>query len=266
MREDQLAFVKNDLEKVSPDRLIVISMHIPLLDKGDREAFRESDRRQLYGLLDKYPDVLVFSAHTHIQSHNFIGKEEGLNRERAIHEYNVGTTCGDWYSGVLNEKGVPVSTMRDGTPKGYAFLNIKGNQYTLDYKVAGRPADYQISVYNPKVVPYKGRWVTSGIYANFFMGSENDVVECRVDNGNWGKMTKIVDYDPAYYRYMQDWDYIEMVRPVRRPSNPEQCRHLWRTSIPTNLPAGEHQIEVRATDMCGRVFTAKSTYLIQELQ
>lgn len=265
LRKDQLKFVENDLKYISPSQLIVISMHIPLLDKENRDAFKESDRQQLYKLLNNYPNVLVLSAHTHIQYNNFIGKNEGLNREKPIHEYNVGTTCGDWYSGVLNEKGLPTSTMRDGTPQGYVVINIKDNQYTLDYKAAGKPDDYQISVYNPKVVPYKGRWVTSGIYANFFMGSDNDVVEYRVDEGSWNKMTRTDDYDPAYYRYMQDWDYSDDVKPVRRPSNAQICRHLWRVNIPTTLPVGEHRIEVRATDMFGRVFTQSSSYQIKEL-
>lgn len=266
LRTDQLAFIKNDLKYIDKEHLIIISMHIPLLDKDERDAFRENDRRQLYDLLKDYPNVLVLSAHTHIQYHNFIGKEDGLDRQKPIHEYNVGTTCGDWYSGLLNDKGIPVSTMRDGTPKGYAFLNVDGNQYTLDYKVAGHPSDYQISIYNPKVVPYKGRWITSGIYANVFMGSDDDTVEYRVDNGNWARMTKINDYDPAYYRYMQDWDYSNEVKPVRRPSNAQFCRHLWRANIPANLSVGEHRIEVRATDMFGRTYTQDSNYLIQELK
>lgn len=141
-------------------------------------------------------------------------------------------------------------------------MNVTGNRYTLDYRAVGHPNEYQISIYNPKVVPYKGRWITSGIYANFFMGSDKDLVEYRVDNGTWAKMAKISDYDPAYYRYMQDWDYAETVKPVRRPSNPQMSRHLWRASIPSTLPIGEHRIEVRATDMFGRVFTQSSTYQI----
>lgn len=264
-REDQLKFVENDLKQVDQDQLIVISLHIPLFDKDDRDAFRETDRRQLYSLLNKYPNVLVLSAHTHIQYNNFISKEDGLDRLKPIHEYNVGTTCGDWYSGTLNSDGVPVSMMRDGTPKGYAILNISGNQYTLDYKVAGNSDDYQISIYNPKVVPYKGRWVTSGIYANFFMGDDNSIVEYRVDEGKWNKMTKVEDYDPSYYRYMQDWDYADDVKPVRRPSNAQMSRHLWRANIPTTLPVGDHRIEVRATGTSGRVFTQSSSYQIKEL-
>ena len=47
-----------------------------------------------------------------------------------------------------------------------------------------KPKDYQISIYNPKVVPYNGRWGNAGIYANFFMGTDDSVVEFRIDDGN----------------------------------------------------------------------------------
>lgn len=263
LREDQFKFFENDLRHVSPDQLIVLCMHIPLLDKKNRKAFREPDRQRIYKLLEKYPNVLVLTAHTHIQYHNLIGAEEGLKRDKPIHEYNVGTTCGDWYSGELNEKGIPISTMRDGTPKGYAILNIQGNKYTLDYKVADRPDNYQLSIYNPKVVPYNGR-STYSIYVNFFMGSDSDTVEYRIDNGRWKKMTMIDDYDPAYYKYMQDWDFATEVKQLRRPSNAQKCRHLWFSKIPSKLPVGKHIIEVRATDMFGRTFTQTSSYEIKE--
>src|SRR3546814_5122981 len=64
-------------------------------------------------------------------------------QEKSHHEYNAGTTSGDWYSGEVNESGVPASTMRDGTPKGYAFLNITGNQYTIDYRSEEHTSELQ---------------------------------------------------------------------------------------------------------------------------
>jgi hypothetical protein len=42
--------------------------------------------------------------------------------------------------------------MRDGAPKGYAFINFKGNQYSLQYKVAGERNTYQMEVFAPEVV------------------------------------------------------------------------------------------------------------------
>jgi hypothetical protein len=250
-RSSQLAFVQNGLQFVAPDRLIVVCLHIPL-HSGDG-AFRADDRQKLLHLLDRYPDVLVLSAHTHYQTQHFTGKGNGLNREKPLHEYNVGASCGDWYSGTLDEKGTPVSTMCDGTPKGYALLTVDGNRYKTDYKVAGQPAGFQISLYCPGIN-------ASGIFANFFMGDGSSLLEYRVDGGEWKKMNKTEDYDPAYYHYMQEWDYIKEARPGRRPSDPVRSTHLWRAGIPSNLPAGEHTVEVRATDRYGRTFSTSGRY------
>jgi 3',5'-cyclic AMP phosphodiesterase CpdA len=262
LRDDQLAFVRNNLACVPHDRLIVVAMHIPLTDPEGEKSFREADRQELYKILKEYPNVLFLSAHTHIQTQYSIGKTQGVDRETPVHEYNAGTTCGDWYSGILNDKGIPVSTMRDGTPAGYAFLRIDGNSYVLDYKALGKPDDYQIALYHPKTVAFR-RPTSASIFADFFMGSTEDTVEYRIDEGAWMKMQRVEEFDPAYYRYVQDWDYLEHLVPGRRPSNPVICTHLWKSRIPTSLPIGEHRIEVRAKDRFNRVHTEKSTYKIE---
>ena len=183
--------------------------------------------------------------------------------EKPFHEYNAGTTSGDWYSGELDENGVPVSTMRDGTPKGYAFLNIEGNQYTIDYKVAGQPGSTQIKLFHPKVVA-KGRRAQSGIFANFFMGHAGNTVEYRIGGGAWQPMVYTEAPDPDFVWQLYQWDTTAELMPGRRPSNAVNSTHLWRGSIPTDLPVGDHRIEVRATDMFGRVFTEQSSYRLAE--
>ncbi|MDR1406491.1 MAG: calcineurin-like phosphoesterase C-terminal domain-containing protein, partial [Tannerella sp.] len=259
-RKDQLTFVENDLRFVPDGHLIVICMHIPLM--SDNDAFVEDDRRELFRLLARYPDVLVMSAHTHYQEHHFAGRENGLDRDRPLHEYNVGATCGDWYSGIHDDRGIPLACMRDGTPKGYALLTVTGNRYTLDYKVAGKPADYNINLYCPRVVP-QGRYAPV-IYANYFMGDEGSVLEYRVDRGEWKKMNRVEDYDPAYYHYMQEWDYAEEVRPGRRPSNPVRSMHLWRAAISPDQPAGKYEVEVRTAGRNGKEYVASGRYEIRE--
>ena len=152
--------------------------------------------------------------------------------------------------------------MRDGTPKGYAFLKIEGNRYKIDYKVAGKSKDYQIEIFNPKVVPHNKR-TSSGIYANFFMGAETDKVQYRVDNDAWQEMEHVANADPGFLDKLHRWDFTEKLLPGRRPSNAVNCTHLWRGDIPTKLDAGNHTIEVKATDMFGQEFTANSSYTIE---
>jgi hypothetical protein len=253
LRPDQISFIANDLRHVPADRLIIVALHIPFTDV-EPGAFREADRRQFLALLDKYPRILFLSAHTHFQCHS---------REGKIHEYNVGTTCGDWYSGTRNDQNLPLSIMRDGTPPGYAFLHIKGNDYVLDYKALGHPSDYRMSIYSPKVVRANAS-TTASIYANIFMASDTDEVEYRIDSSDWAPMRNVKEYDPSYCRYVQDWDYLDNLLPGRRPSNPIICRHLWKAPIPTGLSIGNHRIEIRTKDTFGRIHTQYSTYRISQ--
>jgi len=263
LRKDQLEFVKNDLKFVPKDKLIVIAFHIPIGFAGENEAFRDADRIELFNLLSDFPNTLSMSAHTHNQKQMFFSQKDGWKQPKAHHHYNVGTTSGNWYSGELNEIGVPVSTMSDGTPKGYAFINFKGNQYNVDYKVAGKEKSYQIDIYAPKVLE-KDKKTSAGIYANFFMGSEKDEVLFRIDNGKWKKMTYVLEQDPNFLSTLHKWDNTETLLTGRRPSMAAECKHLWRAAIPMNLTAGEHLIEVKATNMYGKVFSQSKKYKILE--
>ncbi|RYZ55079.1 MAG: metallophosphoesterase, partial [Sphingobacteriales bacterium] len=262
-RKDQLDFVENDLKFVSKDKLIVLAFHIPLLIE-DNDPFKREDRQRLFDILKDYPNTLSLSAHTHLQRHNFYGKEDGWHQQKPHHEYNAGTTSGDWYSGEYNEQGVPSSTMRDGTPKGYAFLTIENNKYKIDYKVAGKPKEYQIEIFSPKVVA-GGRNTSAEIFANFFMGAEGDKVEYRINEGKWSAMIYVEDTDPSYLSKVYRWDLTDQLMRGRRPSNAVKSTHLWRGSIPARtLPAGSHKIQVRATDMFGNVFTQEHSFKVEE--
>lgn len=260
-RRDQLEFVENDLQFVPKDHLVVLAFHIPISEGDDGDSFRDKDRNKLFDLLKDYPHTLSLSAHTHLQRQDFFFKKDGWQQEGRHHHYNVGTTSGDWYSGRLNEKGVPVSTMRDGTPKGYAFLSFNKNQYRIQYKVAGKPLDYQFEIFAPKVLEQNKR-TTAGIVVNYFMGSEHDSLFYRIDDGEWQKMNYLSDYDPSYLHLLHEWDFTEEVLDGRRPSNPVASKHLWRGRIPNDLEVGEHTIEVKVTDQFGQTFQQTKTYRI----
>ena len=261
-RKDQLDFVENELKFVPEDYLIVLAFHIPLSEpKEGGDPFRNEDRDRLFNILARFPHTLSLSAHTHNQKQDFFTKAEGWKQDKPHHHYNVGTTSGNWYSGELNDKGVPVSTMSDGTPKGYVFINFKKNDYVIDYKVVDKPADYQIEITAPKLLEHKKK-TAAAIYANFFMGSPSDTLMCRVDNGKWGVMDYVLQNDPVFLDLLHKWDHTEVLLSGRRPGLPALNRHLWKFPVQVNLPAGEHVIEVKAKDIYGREFTQKSSYKI----
>ena len=260
-RKDQLEFVANNLKFVPKDKLIVLAFHIPL-NPSNGKGFRNDDRQVLFDLLKDYPNILALSAHTHYQQQIFYTKEHGWNGIKPLHEYNVGTTSGDWYSGILNAAGVPTSTMRDGTPKGYAILNINGNQYNFDYKVVDKNDDYQIAVFAPAIIAekYSGRYY---MYANFFLGSKSDKIRYRISQGEWKEMQRIDAPDPAYTQQLLAYDGATEFLAGRRPSDPVESDHLWRLKLP-KLKAGKHVVEMEATDMFGRTHLASKTIEVVE--
>lgn len=254
-RKDQLDFIENNLKNVPKDKLIVLSFHIPL-EHTNSDVFRNEDRQRLFDILEPFKHTVSMSAHTHYQKQIFYGKEDGWKQEKPHHEYNVGTTSGDWYSGVTNKKGVPNSTMRDGTPKGYAVLKVDGNNYSFDYKVAGEGKDYQIKIIAPKVVS-ASQLKRYPLVANFFLGTAGDKVQFRIDNKEWKDMTNENLPDPSYQYEVLKFDNSEFLLEGKRPSNPVNSSHLWVAKMPNKLPVGTHTIEVRAIDMYGQQHTAK---------
>lgn len=261
--ERQFSFIENDLKLVDTSKLIVFAYHIPLYNQNEA-SFRKEDRVRFFQMLDKYPHILTLSAHTHNQRQDFYGKEWGWMKDKPFYEFNVGATCGNWYSGKVNEQGVIESVMSDGTPRGYVYLNISGNTYTADYKVAGKPADYRMGLYHRKVISTNW-WDGRGfIYANFFMGYKDSKLSYRIDNGNWKPMRYSEEPDPAFVSELYKWDDADELFRGRRPTEPANCTHLWRAPLPGNLGVGQHQIEVRATDVFGRTFVHKSSYRIEE--
>ncbi|TXF75027.1 calcineurin-like phosphoesterase C-terminal domain-containing protein [Chryseobacterium sp.] len=262
-REDQLKFIENDLKLVPKDKLIVLSFHIQMMaENPEDDHFRLEDRKKLFSILKPFENVLMMSAHTHKQSQLFYTKGEGWEGAKNLHEYNAGTTSGDWYSGTADATGVPASVMRDGTFRGYSFLDFKDNKYSINYKVAGKPEDFQINLYVPKVIASKRN--SARILANFFMGGKNDQVEYRVDAGEWKPMEYVESIDPNFAQSVFKWDTAAELLQGRRPSNPENSKHLWMAPFPGKLQLGAHKVEVRATDMYGKISNAEQTFQVEE--
>jgi hypothetical protein len=262
LREDQLKFVENDLKHVPKDYLIVMTMHIPLSEPTF--LFSPETRARLFAMLKDFPNTLSISAHTHMQRQDFYVKGTEWLQDKPHHHFNIGTASGDFYSGLSDKEGIPLSTMRDGTPKGYGYIHFKGNQYVIDYKVAGRAADVQMEISAPERLK-KNSDTLAQVYVNFFTGSKNDQGVYRIDEGEWQPLQHTFEFDPVYLAEVATWKSItDKTKKARRPSNPAKSTHLWKGPLSTKLPVGKHSIEVKFTDMFGRQFIQKSSYLIEE--
>jgi len=260
LREDQFAFLEQYLRGLPKSRLLVLGMHIPLFDAAPgRETFRHADRARLFALLRDFPHVLVLSGHSHTQQHYFHGAADGWTGATPLHEYNVGAACGAFWSGVKDAEGIPVATMADGTPNGYAVLNVHADgSYALDYHAAREPEDAQLHLHAPKVLR-RGAYPAWGVYANVYMGQDDTAVEFRVDGGDWKPMKRVVQADPALVVENVRDDLAEALRGYDRSPEATPSTHLWRGALPTDLAEGGHQVEVRAK-LPGREVSAKTSY------
>src|SRR5690606_29854038 len=215
------------------DHLIVVSVHIPIFDEAlIVETFNDDHRRRFFELLKVRQHTLSLSGHTHSQRQHFFTADDGWLQDKPHHHYNVGTASGDWWSGAVNEQGIPDALMRDGTPNGYAYIHFEGNTYSFDYKVAGKPEDHRMQVYGPAKVPQNARY-RGQLYVNFYQGSEFCNVDFRIDGGEWRSMRYSVGEDPTVSQIRHQWDSATVLPQNARPSNPALSYHLWRANIPT---------------------------------
>ncbi|MCC4592257.1 calcineurin-like phosphoesterase family protein [Xanthomonas campestris pv. cannae] len=265
LREDQFAFLQTYLASVPKDRLLVLGMHIHLFDAvPGKESFRHADRARLFALLKDFPHVLVLTAHSHTQRHMYYTAADGWQGASPLHEYNVGAACGAYWSGVKGADGVPVTTMSDGTPNGYAVLTVKrGGDYALAYHAARAAGDPQLQLHAPKALR-RGAYPAWGVYANVFMGEDDTRVEYRLDGGPWKPMRHVRQPDPDLLAENARDDAADALRGYDRSPEATPSEHLWRGVLPTDLSVGAHRIEVRAFDRWRGEQRASTSYRLQD--
>ena len=269
LREDQFRFLENYLAQLPRERLLVLGMHIPVFDTGGRRTFRAEDRARLFALLRERPRVLLLSGHSHVQQHYWHAARDGWQGAMPLHEYNLGAACGAYWSGVPDAAGIPDATMPDGTPNGYATLTLEGDGgYALAWHPARAPVDDPafnavMALHAPKVLR-RGAYPAWGVFANVFMGDTDSRVEYRIDDGEWKPMRRVERADPRLLLENVADDLAPALRGFDRSPEAVDSTHLWRGALATDLPVGEHRIEVRAFDRWQGESRASTTYRLED--
>lgn len=249
----QLDFVRNDLKLVPADQLVVLTMHIPIV--------LIEEHAELYRLLAEHPHTASFSGHLHVTRHWFLGKDDGWPGTEPHHHLSVGAACGSWWSGVMDEAGLPHALQQDGTPNGWCVATFEGQRQTVEYRAARRPADYQMSIWAPEVVTADMADKTE-VLVNVFAGSERSTVELRVGPGAWVKLERVEGEDP-YYVALRKAEEGERSPSGRKMPKPKQSAHLWRGTLPAGLSAGTYAIEARTTDVYGQTYGGRRIVRIE---
>jgi hypothetical protein len=248
--EKQLAWLANDLKLVPQEKLVVLMMHIPLVNPEIAPASDLRDLAQFYRIIENRRHCMSISAHTHFQEHMFLGRENGWNGAQPHHHLNHATVCGSWWRGAPDEMGIPHTTMRDGSPNGYSFLNFKGNQYAVEFKAARREASHQMNIYAPSEIAATTLAQTQ-VLANVFAGSKKSKVEMQVGERAWLPMQRVAVPDPAYAA-CKELEKVNPKVPGRKLPEIINSPHVWGATLPADLARGTHLIRVRTTDMFGQ--------------
>lgn len=245
---DQIEFVKNDLALVPQERLVMLMMHIPLLEVGNRA--------ELFRLIEKRPHTLSVSGHTHWQAHQYLDEDDGWEGDEPHHHIITVTVSGTWWKGEKDEQGIPHATMRDGAPNGYGIITFDGTDAKYEFKAARQPADYQMSIFAPdEVAAAKTQLVD--VHVNVFNGSEKSEVKMRLsEGGDWINLEKTEEADP-YYVAVRQREIARDPQGKRHLSAPVPSAHLWKAKLPAGLAIATHLIEVEATDDNGTVHKRK---------
>jgi len=92
------------------------------------------------------------------------------------------------------------------------------------------------------------------------MALPDAVVELRINTGQWQPMQRVARADPRLLAENARDDAAAQLRGYDRSPEAVASTHLWRGTLPTDLPAGEHRIEVRTRDRWRGPLSASATY------
>lgn len=242
----QVEFLRNDMAQTPKNQLVVLMMHIPITQIAEKQ--------EVYDILSQRPNTFSISGHTHYQEHRFATAADGWKGKEPHHHLVNATVCGDWWQGAKDEVGIPHATMRDGAPNGYSVITFSGNKYSIAFKAARRPADYQMNIFAPEEIARADSAATE-VLVNVFAGSERSTVEMRVgESGPWARLEPSRQEDP-YFLAMKAAEASARPPDGRKLSNPIKTSHIWRGTLPAALPSGTHMIHVRTRDMFGQTHT-----------
>ena len=270
--EDQMVWLERELAHVPEGALVVLAMHAPLETYlGDAPSMNTQNRRDLFRLLSGRRHLYAVAGHTHTTEHHYFGEEDGFTGPEPFHHHVLSTVSGSWWSGPLDDRGVPVAEQRDGTPNGYHVLEVDGASVKVRYRAAGKPADYQMRIvldvahHAPEGEIFRdfrpgelqdGQLTVdevpaTDVYVNLFDGGPRSKVEMAIGGRGPLAMERVARADP--------W-LIELFLRNRAQVKPwvetERSSHLFVADLPDDLGPGTYALTVRAVDEFGRVHHA----------
>ena len=149
-----------------------------------------------------------------------------------------------------------------------SILCFDGQEYSLEFRAAGRPADYQMEIIVPEQVAAE-RLGSTHAYVNVFNAKPEAKVEFRVNDSEWRQMEHAFENDPLYGTvYNEELKLLEKFgdnawpwNKLNEPDESDRSTHLWKVALPAGLE-GLCVFEVRAEAMDGKTHTDRRLFRV----
>ena len=217
---EELAWLKKDLEHVSKDTPLVISMHAQMHANpvetstptgwGVKKAMTSPSYEDLLNAVKGFKEVHLFTGHTHVIYH--VKKDN-------IFEHNAGAICATWWWSGKYNPGLSVCT--DGAAAGYTIVEFKGKEMKYQYKgiqmdinkqfhafdrnkIALKASTYvpnaspeNLAEWNARVERWKNTSSDNYVYIDVWNWDPGWKVEVR-EGSTELEVTTLVDYSPLH--------------------------------------------------------------------
>lgn len=291
---EQLAWLKKDLANVPANKQVVIAAHSPIVWYKE---IATDNAKELFDVLEASnrtaDNTVMIGGHTHTVENLLAGTKREEWAKGGIdmlpfQQIVAGAVSGDWYSGSLDEYGLPNAYGRDGGRPGTLTLALDGNRFVESYKVRQESWKHRLSlgvnspswrawaekalVWHDDKSKDKGKAPEFGplnvvteddlaggtfLTSNFHLGSKDASVEVSID----GRAPQVAQHTQPGdgEALMTGWEYADVLAAssnlVSSGNVTRDSTSVWRTELPKEMSRGTHTATVKATDRHGRVYT-----------
>ena len=263
---EQLEWLRKDLQHVAPGTPLVVMMHIPLCNDSGTWRLSSANAAALRSVLADYPRTHLFTAHTHTIYNVDRQESEGF------FEHNAGSVCGTWWWSASETPGIHIG--QDGSPGGYTVVKTSGVNMTWQYKATGSPLDYQFRTYDrnsihltaDKYVPagnsaskaeFKpGRWAAASsdneVYVNVWNWDPSWKVEV-LESGKSLEVSRVTEKDPLH---LISYTAKRLNKSAEAGFATTVTSHLFSARATTE----NSTLTIRVTDRFGNIYSSSITW------
>ena len=271
--ENQLNWLEQDLANVSPDKLIVIATHIPLISEADDGQSQSisgpstENFSRLLKVLEPFSKLYGLAGHDTSNSWKVeVNHSHGWQGQTWIAHTLAEVRGSGWTSGLKDARGVKDSIMDDGNPNGFYVLRFSDTSLTPDFIPFpfGGDANARLRItLDPALTQMNEGSLNRGspqpntkVVVNLFDGGARDSVWASIDDNERTAMNYTIRTDPFIENLSKYKDTENAYSGVSRSS------HIWEINLPENLNPGLHSIKVDTLDEYGQRRNAAMTFEI----